>query len=113
MGYLLVGKIRVLGQREWELGEGELSPSASHQGVPEAGNGSRVRTLPATAMPTEHHNSTVMATSYLLALGVCNCQRIFDGFWVNVRCVNLFPEHGGETLDLGFGPIDEGFTRTA
>ena len=45
----------------------------------------------------------------LFALGMRDCQGPFDGFRINVRSVNLFPEHVGKLLDLRFCPIDEGY----
>jgi hypothetical protein len=53
-----------------------------------------------------------MIITDLFALSVGDCQSALDRFWINVRSVNLFPEHGSEILDLGFCPIDEGYART-
>lgn len=111
-GRLLVEKMKVLGQHEREPGEGELSPSASQQEDLGGGNGSRVRTLPAAAMLTQYRNSPVIMITDLFALGIRNRQRTFDSFWINVRSVNLFPEHSSKILDLEFRPIDESYPRT-
>ena len=111
-GRSLVEKISVPGRRGGESGGVELSPLASRQGGPGEGNGSRVRTLPVASIPTKYRDSPVVIITNLFALGIRDCQRTFDGFWINVRSVNLFPEHGGKILDLEFCPIDEGYTRT-
>ena len=113
MGLSLVGKMFAPGQRVGELGEGERSPSASQQEDPGGGNGSRARTLPAATSPTKYRNRAVIITPDLFALGIRDRQGPFDGSWINVRSVNLFPEHGGKILDLEFRPIDEGYIRGA
>lgn len=104
-------KILLPGQRVWELDEGEWLPSAFRQEALEGGNGSRVRTLLAATAPTKYRNKSILAITNLFALGIRDCQGPFDGLWISVRSVNLFPEHSGKLLDLEFCPVDEGYSR--
>lgn len=104
-------KILLLGQRVWELGEGEWLLSAFRQEALGGGNGSRVRTLLVATTPTKYRNKSILAITDLFALGIRDCQGPFDSLRISVRSVNLFPEHSGKLLDLEFCPIDEGYFR--
>ena len=93
--------------------EGVEPPLASRREVPGEGSESRAQTLPTAEIPTKDHTSSVIIKTNLFALGIGDSQGVFYGLWINVRSVDLFPEHGGEILDLEFRPINEGFTCTA
>ena len=107
-GLSLVGKTSVLAQREGELDEDEGFPSASQRGGPGGGNGSRAQILPVATMPPKYRDSPVIVLTDLFALGIRDRQRSFDGFWIKIGGVDLFPEHGSKILDLELRPIDKG-----